>query len=117
MPGACRSGRLPGRAATGASPCCWRALSMVSPFSIDTFFPSFHAIAAEFHLTPWQIQQTLTVYMVPLAFMSLIQGPLSDCRRPPSGDAVRPGVYSLASLGCALAPSFARCWLSERSRE
>ena len=28
-------------------------LAMVSPFSIDTFFPSFRAISAEFHLTDW----------------------------------------------------------------
>jgi DHA1 family bicyclomycin/chloramphenicol resistance-like MFS transporter len=83
------------------------ALSMVSPFSIDTFFPSFHAMAAEFQLTPWEIQQTLSVYMVPLAFMSLIQGPLSDAigRRPVVvGGLV---LYSLASLGCTVAPSFA----------
>jgi MFS transporter, DHA1 family, multidrug resistance protein len=83
------------------------ALSMVSPFSIDTFFPSFHAIAREFSLTPWEIQQTLTVYLVPLAFMSLIQGPLSDSigRRP----VVLAGLtlYSVASIGCALAPNFA----------
>jgi DHA1 family bicyclomycin/chloramphenicol resistance-like MFS transporter len=83
------------------------ALSMVSPFSIDTFFPSFHAIAREFSLTPWDVQQTLTVYLVPLAFMSLIQGPLSDSigRRP----VVLAGLtlYSLASVGCAFAPNFA----------
>ncbi len=83
------------------------ALSMVSPFSIDTFFPSFHAIAAEFHLTAWEIQQTLSVYMVPLAFMSLVQGPLSDSigRRPVIVTGL--GLYSIASLGCAFAPSFA----------
>jgi MFS transporter, DHA1 family, multidrug resistance protein len=90
------------------------ALSMVSPFSIDTFFPSFHAIAREFSLTPWEIQQTLTVYLVPLAFMSLIQGPLSDSigRRP----VVLAGLtlYSVASVGCALAPNFATLE-SERS--
>src|SRR5579862_2519488 len=73
------------------------ALSMVSPFSIDTFFPSFHAIAAEFHLTTWEIQQTLSVYMVPLAFMSLIQGPLSDSigRRPVIVTGL--SLYSIAS--------------------
>jgi len=83
------------------------ALSMVSPFSVDTFFPSFHAMSAEFHLTPWEIQQTLSVYMVPLAFMSLIQGPLSDSigRRP----VIVTGLvfYSLASIGCSAAPNFA----------
>jgi MFS transporter, DHA1 family, multidrug resistance protein len=83
------------------------ALSMVSPFSIDTFFPSFHAITAEFHLTPWEIQQTLTAYLVPLAFMSLIQGPLSDSvgRRPVIVFGLM--IYSIAYLGCAVAPGFA----------
>src|SRR5579862_3747576 len=83
------------------------ALAMVSPFSIDTFFPSFHAIAAEFHLTPWEIQQTLSVYMVPLAFMSLIQGPLSDSlgRRPIIVTGLT--LYTMASMGCAWSPNFA----------
>jgi MFS transporter, DHA1 family, multidrug resistance protein len=83
------------------------ALSMVGPFSIDTFFPSFHAIAADFSLSKWAVQQTLTVYMLPLSIMSLVQGPLSDAvgRRP----VILAGlsVYTLASVGCALAPNFA----------
>jgi DHA1 family bicyclomycin/chloramphenicol resistance-like MFS transporter len=83
------------------------ALAMVSPFSIDTFYPSFPAIAHEFSLTTWQIQQTITVYMVPFALMTLVQGPLSDAvgRRP----VVLGGlfIYSLASIACVLAPTFA----------
>lgn len=83
------------------------ALSMVSPFSIDTFFPSFRAISAEFHLNEFQIQQTLTAYVFPYGFMALVHGPLSDAlgRRP----IVIWGLtlYALASIGCALAPSFA----------
>jgi DHA1 family bicyclomycin/chloramphenicol resistance-like MFS transporter len=82
------------------------ALSMVSPFSIDTFFPSFHAIAADFGLSKWAVQQTLTVYMLPLSIMSLVQGPLSDAvgRRP----VILAGlsVYTVASVGCTLAPNF-----------
>ena len=83
------------------------ALAMVSPFSIDTFYPSFPAIQHEFSLTVWQIQQTITVYMVPFALMTLVQGPLSDAlgRRP----VVLVGlfIYSLASIACVLAPTFA----------
>ena len=79
---------------------------MVSPFSIDTFFPSFHAIAGDFGLSKWAVQQTLTVYMLPLAIMSLVQGPVSDAigRRP----VILAGlcVYTLASVGCAFAPNF-----------
>jgi DHA1 family bicyclomycin/chloramphenicol resistance-like MFS transporter len=83
------------------------ALAMVSPFSLDTFYPSFPAIAHEFSLTAWQIQQTITVYMVPFALMTLVQGPLSDAlgRRP----VVLAGlsIYSMASVACVLAPTFA----------
>jgi DHA1 family bicyclomycin/chloramphenicol resistance-like MFS transporter len=85
------------------------ALATVSPFSIDTFFPSFPAIEAQFGLSAWQMQQTLTTYLVPFAMMSLILGPLSDAlgRRP----VVLVGlmVYTAASVGCAVAPGFA--WL------
>jgi DHA1 family bicyclomycin/chloramphenicol resistance-like MFS transporter len=85
------------------------ALATVSPFSIDTFFPSFPAIAAQFGLNAWQMQQTLTAYLIPFALMSLVLGPLSDAlgRRP----IVLAGltIYSLASVACASAPSFA--WL------
>src|SRR5262245_36829911 len=82
------------------------ALAMVSPFSLDTFYPSFPAISQEFSLTTWQIQQTITVYMLPFALMTLIQGPLSDAlgRRP----VVLAGllIYSLASIACVFAPTF-----------
>lgn len=83
------------------------ALSMVGPFTIDTAFPSFHAIAAEFGLSKWAVQQTLTVYLLPLSIMSLVQGPASDAlgRRP----VILAGlsVYTLASVGCTFAPNFA----------
>src|ERR1700760_894461 len=82
------------------------ALSMVGPFTIDTAFPSFHAIADDFGFTKWAVQQTLTVYLLPLSIMSLVQGPLSDAvgRRP----VILAGlcVYTLASVGCTFAPNF-----------
>jgi MFS transporter, DHA1 family, multidrug resistance protein len=82
------------------------SLSMVSPFSIDSFFPSFHAIADYFGISRWAVQQTLTAYMLPLSMMSLIQGPLSDAlgRRPVILGGL--GIYTLASIGCAAAPTF-----------
>ena len=51
-------------------------LSMISPFSIDTFFPSFRAMQAEFRISDLSIQQTLTAYLLPYAVMSLVHGPL-----------------------------------------
>ena len=82
------------------------ALSMVSPFSIDTFFPSFHAIARQFSLSPWVVQQTITVYMLPLSFMSLVQGPLSDAIGRRRVILAGLSVYTVAAIGCTLAPSF-----------
>ena len=83
------------------------ALSMVSPFTIDTFFPSFPAISRQFHLNAFQIQQTITVYLLPYACMSLVHGPLSDAlgRRP----IVLWGLslFAVASLACTLAPNYA----------
>jgi DHA1 family bicyclomycin/chloramphenicol resistance-like MFS transporter len=85
------------------------ALATVSPFSIDTFFPSFPAIEAQFGLSVWQMQQTLTTYLVPFAIMALVLGPLSDAlgRRPIV--LVGLAIYAAASIGCAAAPSFG--WL------
>jgi MFS transporter, DHA1 family, multidrug resistance protein len=81
-------------------------VSMVSPFSIDTFFPSFHAIADYFGISQLAVQQAMTAYLLPLSIMSLIQGPLSDAigRRP----VILAGltIYTAASIGCTVAPNF-----------
>jgi MFS transporter, DHA1 family, multidrug resistance protein len=82
------------------------ALSMAGPFSIDTFFPSFHAIAAHFSINAWAVQQTLTVYMLPLSFMSLVQGPLSDAVGRRRVILVGLAVYTAASIGCTVASTF-----------
>jgi MFS transporter, DHA1 family, multidrug resistance protein len=82
------------------------ALSMAGPFSIDTFFPSFHAIAAQFSISAWAVQQTLTAYMLPLSVMSLVQGPLSDAIGRRRVIVVGLAVYTVASIGCTLAPTF-----------
>lgn len=83
------------------------AFSMIGPFSIDTFFPSFPAIAAELSLSDLELQQTLTAYMLPYGFMSLLYGALSDSfgRRPVIIGALV--LYAIASGACALAPGYA----------
>ncbi len=82
------------------------ALSMLSPFSIDTFFPSFRAMQAEFGIGPLEMQQALTAYLVPFAFTALVHGPLSDAlgRRPVVLWGI--GIYSCASLACVFAPGY-----------
>jgi DHA1 family bicyclomycin/chloramphenicol resistance-like MFS transporter len=82
------------------------AVSTLGPFTIDSFFPSLRAISADLHVTPLQAQQLVTVFMLPLAFMSLVHGSLSDAlgrRRVLIGAML---LYVLASLGCTVAPGF-----------
>jgi DHA1 family bicyclomycin/chloramphenicol resistance-like MFS transporter len=83
------------------------SLAMVSPFAIDTFFPSMRAMRAEFGVSELAIQQTLTAYLIPYAITSLLHGPLSDAlgRRVVVLWCI--GLFTLASVLCALAPDFA----------
>jgi DHA1 family bicyclomycin/chloramphenicol resistance-like MFS transporter len=78
---------------------------MLGPFAIDTYIPAFTGIAASVDATPVQMQQTLSVYLLGFAFMSLFHGALSDSlgRRPVVLTGV--AVFTLASVGCALSQS------------
>ncbi len=80
-------------------------LGMLGPFSIDTYLPAFSGIARSLGATPVEMQQTLSAYLFGFAFMALFHGALSDSfgRRP----VVLWGlaVFTLASVGCALADS------------
>jgi len=80
-------------------------LGMLGPFSIDTYLPAFASIAATLGATPLQMQQTLSAYLFGFALMALFHGAISDSfgRRP----VVLWGlaVFTLASVGCALAQS------------
>lgn len=77
-------------------------LAMFGPFTIDAFFPAFHAVAAALRADKWQMQLTISVYLASYAVMSLLHGPLSDAygrRRVILGGVA---VFILASIGCAL---------------
>ncbi len=82
------------------------SLAMVSPFAIDTFFPSMRAMQEAFGISELAIQQTLTAYLIPYAITSLLHGPLSDAlgRRVVVLWCI--GLFTLASVLCALAPDF-----------
>lgn len=78
-------------------------LSMLGPFSIDTYLPAFAGIAETLAASPLQMQQTLSAYLFGFAFMNLFHGALADSfgRRP----VILGGVllFTVASVGCALA--------------
>ncbi len=89
-------------------------LSTLGPFTIDTFFPSMRAMAAEFGISYWQVQQTLTAYLVPYALhVAGARLALRRARSPARGDrgpaALRAGLRGLrAGAGIRLAPGVPR---------
>jgi DHA1 family bicyclomycin/chloramphenicol resistance-like MFS transporter len=80
-------------------------LGMLGPFSIDTYLPAFTGIAASLGANAVQMQQTLSAYLFGFALMNLFHGALSDSfgRRPVVLGGV--ALFTLASVGCALAQS------------
>ena len=81
------------------------ALAMIGPFAIGTIFPAFPQIAADLGASDVAMQQTISVYLLAYAVMSLVHGPLSDAlgrRRVMLAGTV---VFGLASVGCALSTS------------
>ena len=53
------------------------ALSMLGPFSIDTYLPAFPNIQASLGATALEVQQTLTAYMFSVSYTHLTL-PTSD---------------------------------------
>lgn len=82
---------------------------MLGAFAIDTFLPSFPAISHQFSISMAMVQQALSAYLLAFSVMSLFYGTLSDSfgRRPVILASLL--LFTVASIGAALAPSFA--WL------
>lgn len=82
------------------------ALAALGPFSVDTYFPSFPAVAEHFRVSPLQVQSTLSFYLAALAIMSLFHGALSDSFGRRRVILCSLGVYTLTAVACPFAPGF-----------
>jgi len=84
---------------------------MIGPFSIDTYLPSFPAIAQGLSVGLPALAQTLSIYLIAFAAATLLWGPLSDRfgRRPTL--LVSLTLFIVASIGCALAESYSMLML------
>ena len=80
-------------------------LSMLGPFSIDTYLPSFPAIELEFGVSRAVLSQSLAVYLLAFAASTLVWGPLADRFGRRLVILVSMFLYTLGSVGCALADS------------
>ncbi|MFW9268695.1 multidrug effflux MFS transporter [Pseudomonas sp. D2-30] len=81
------------------------ALSAFGPLAIDFYLPAFPAMAIAFGTDEKHIQLTLAAYFLGLSLGQLAYGPVADRfgRRIPLLAGV--GLFTVASLACAYAPS------------
>jgi MFS transporter, DHA1 family, multidrug resistance protein len=81
-------------------------LSMIGPFAIDTYLPSFPAIEAEFGVSRALLSQSLGAYLMAFAIATLFWGPITD--RFGRRNVILSGMllYLLASIGCAISESY-----------
>ncbi len=82
-------------------------LTAFGSVSMDMYLPAIPSLVRTLNTTPAAAQQTVSIFLIGLAVGQLVYGPVSDRvgRRGPILFGV--GVYLVASLGCALAPSIA----------
>jgi len=81
------------------------ALSAFGPLAIDFYLPAFPAMALAFGTDENHVQMTLAAYFLGLSIGQLAYGPVADRfgRRVPLLTGV--GLFTLASVACAYAPS------------
>jgi DHA1 family bicyclomycin/chloramphenicol resistance-like MFS transporter len=85
-------------------------LTAVGPSTTDMYLPAFPAIEASFAAPAGSAQLTLAAWFAGLAVGQMTQGTLSDRFGRKRPLIVATAVYTLACLGCALAPSIQ--WLA-----
>ena len=80
-------------------------LIAIGPLSIDMYLPSFPMVELALGGKPGSVEFTLASFFIGLTLGQLFYGPLSDRfgRKPPLYFGF--ALYTLASIGCALAPS------------
>ena len=80
-------------------------LAMIGPFSIDAYLPSFPDIELEFGISRAVLSQSLAVYLLAFAISTLFWGPLADRYGRRLVILISMVLYTLGSVGCALANS------------
>jgi DHA1 family bicyclomycin/chloramphenicol resistance-like MFS transporter len=86
------------------------SLAALAPFAIDTYLPAFHAMGVDLNASDLHIQQSLAVYLLPYAIMTLWHGAISDAIGRIATIKWGLGVFIFASIGCAFAPNVETLW-------
>ena len=86
-------------------------LSALGPASIDTYLPSFPAIARTLGASQIEVQQTLTAYLLPFAVMTLWHGAIADALGRRRVILAALGLFGLSSLACMFVTSIQQLWV------
>jgi MFS transporter, DHA1 family, multidrug resistance protein len=78
-------------------------LSAIGPFAIDMYLPALPAIGQSLGAGIGSVQMSLTAFFITIGLGQLLYGPVSDMvgRKPPLYFGL--GLFTAASIGCALA--------------
>lgn len=80
-------------------------ITALGPLSVDMYLPSLPAIQRALDATQGQVQATMAVYMLGMAFGQLLYGPTSDAFGRKRPLLMGLCIYLVAVLGCALSTS------------
>ncbi len=80
-------------------------ITAVGPFAIDMYLPALPSMGKSLGAGPGAVQMSLMVFFIVIGICQLFYGPLSDIvgRKLPIYGGL--AIFSLGSIGCALAPS------------
>jgi len=81
-------------------------MTMIGPFTIDTYLPSFPTIEAEFNISRALLSQSIASYLAAFALSTLVLGPLADRLGRRKVILLSLLCYIAASLGCALSVDY-----------
>lgn len=81
------------------------SLSILGPFTIDMYLPSFPTIVEDFQTNASLVQISLTTCLLGLGLGQLIIGPMSDVQGRRKPLLIFLGLYFISSLICAVAPN------------
>jgi DHA1 family bicyclomycin/chloramphenicol resistance-like MFS transporter len=80
-------------------------LSAIGPFAIDMYLPALPDIGRNLHAGTSSVQMSLTVFFIALSLGQSVYGPLSDMIGRKAPLYLGLALFSIGSIGCALAPS------------
>ena len=94
----------------GALTALLAVTGLLNSFCSDLFIPALPGMATDLAVTPLQAQQTVSLFFVASAFMSLWHGALADAYGRRRTILVSLAVLGVSAVGCAVAGNVGQLW-------